>query len=296
MASNNSVKGGVMVYRYRVVACGALAGIFVWTGQASAGWVIDQVMKGGGEGTRQQVLLQANRIKTLMLGEDGAPVVAVILDLNAETITQVDYKRKHYISTTVQEFGQMLQGVQQAMSGEMAEAMKQVLEQMKDMPEEQRKMVEQMMRSRMPKTGPSPQDCVEPKVELKKTDQQATIAGYPAVRYDVLADGKPESELWLASGIAAWREMDPQKLQRFVSEMAKLLPRCVSVKGQHGFHRDDPAWKLASEGYPVRTVHHSDGEVTIEVVKAESRSVPAAEFQPPAGFVRTTLLEMMEHQ
>ena len=190
----------------------------------------------------------------------------------------------------------MIQGVQQAMSGEMAEAMKQMLEQMKDMPEEQRKMVEQMMRSRMPKTGPAPQDCVEPKVELKKTGQQATIAGYPAVRYDVLADGKPESELWLASGIAAWREMDPQKLQRFASEMAKLAPRCGSVKGQHGFRRDDPAWKLASEGYPVRTVHRSDGGVTMEVVKAESRSIPAAEFQPPAGFVRKTLLEMMEHQ
>src|SRR3990172_5110848 len=110
MVSNDPVKGGVMVSRYRVVACGALASIFVWTGQASAGWVIDQVMKGGSEGTRQQVLLQANRMKTLMLGEDGAPVAAVILDLNAETITQVDYKRKHYISTTVQQFGQMIQG------------------------------------------------------------------------------------------------------------------------------------------------------------------------------------------
>src|SRR3972149_6494005 len=115
--------------RPTAAASGALASIFVWTGQASAGWVIDQVMKGGSEGPRQQVLLQANRMKTLMLGEDGAPVAAVILDLNAETITQVDYKGKHYISTTVQEFGQMIQGVQQAMSGEVAEAMKQMLEQ-----------------------------------------------------------------------------------------------------------------------------------------------------------------------
>jgi len=289
-----------MVYRYRVVGWGILAGIVVWSGQASAGWVIDQVMKGGGEGARQQVLLQANRMKTLMLGEDGTPSAAFILDLNAETITQVDYKGKHYISTTVQQFGQMIQGVQQAMSGEMAEVMKQMQEQMKDMPPEQRKMMEEMMedmmRSRMPKTGAAPQDCVEPKVELKKTGQQATIAGYPAVRYDVLADGKLESELWLASGIAAWREMDPQKLERFATEIAKLAPRCGSVKGQHGFRRDDPAWKLASEGYPVRTVHRSDGGVTMEVVKAESRSIPAAEFQPPAGFVRKTLREMMEHQ
>ncbi len=33
--------------RYRVVACGALASVFVWTGQASAGWVIDGGRQGG---------------------------------------------------------------------------------------------------------------------------------------------------------------------------------------------------------------------------------------------------------
>jgi hypothetical protein len=31
----------------------------------------------------------------------------------------------------------------------------------------------------------------------------------------------------------------------------------------------------------------------MEVVKAESRSIPAAEFQPPAGFARKTFQEMM---
>jgi hypothetical protein len=285
-----------MVNRYRVVGWGILAGIVVWSGQASAGWVIDQVMKGGGESGKHQVMLQANRMNTVMYGENGKPTVAFILDLNAQTITQVNYEKRSYTSSTVKEFAQLIQGAQQVASEHMAKAMKQMQEQMKDMPPEQRKMMEEMMRSQMPKTGPAPQDCVEPKVEWRKTGQRATIAGYPAVRYDVLADGKPESELWLASGIAAWREMDPQKLQRFASEMAKLAPRCGSVKGQHGFRGDDPAWKLASEGYPVRTVHRSDGGVTMEVVKAESRSIPAAEFQPPAGFVRKTLREMMEHQ
>jgi len=282
------------MFRYRVVPCSILAGVLVWTGQASAGWVIDQVIKGAGEGTRQQVFLQSNRMKTLMLGEDGAPSAAFILDLNAETITQVDYNKKHYITTTIQEFGQMMAGVQQAMSGHMARVMKEMQEQMKDMPEEQRKMMEQMMRSRMPQTETGPQDCPESKIELKKTGEQATIAGYPAVRYDVLIDGKPDSELWLAKGITAWREMDPQKLERFGSEMAKLAPRCSRAPGRLGLRGDDPAWKLANEGYPVRTVHRSaGGGVTVEVVKAETRLVPAAELQPPAGFARKTLKEIM---
>ena len=112
----------------RVVACSILASVFVWTGQASAGWVIDQVLKGSGEGARQQVVLQANRMKTLMLGKDGEPVTAFIVDLNAQTITQVMYHEHQYVTSTVQEFGQMMQGMQQEMAGQMAQAMKQMQE------------------------------------------------------------------------------------------------------------------------------------------------------------------------
>ncbi len=282
------------MFRYRVVAWSILVSVLAWTGEASAGWVIDQVVKGGAEGARQQVSLQSNRMKTLMLGEDGAPFAAFILDLNAETITQVDYNKKHYITTTVQEFGQMMTGVQQVMSGHMASVMKEMQEQMKDMPEEQRKLVEQMMRSHMPQTESDSQECVEPKIDLKKTGEEVTIAGYPAVRYDVLTDGKPESEIWVAKGMTAWREMDPEKLERFAAEIAKLAPRCGRAQGQRGFVADDPSWKLVNEGYPVRTVHRGGGSsVTVEVVKAESRTVPMAEFQPPATFTRKTIRELL---
>ena len=189
----------------------------------------------------------------------------------------------------------MMQGMHQEVAGQMAQAMKQMQESMKDMPPEQQKMMEQMMRSRMPQTEGAPQDCPESRVEMKKTGQQATIAGYPAVRYDILIDGKPDSELWLAKGIAAWRELDPQKLEKFAAEMAKLAPRCSRGQRQRGLRGDDPSWKLANEGYPVRTVHRSNGSTTIEVVKAETRTVPATEFQPPAGFTRKTFREMMQH-
>jgi len=75
--------------------------------------------------------------------------------------------------------------------------------------------------------------------------------------------------VWIAQGITAWREMDPQKLQRFAAEMAKMAG-CGA--GRAGAFGADPSWKLA---------------------KAESRAIPAAEFQPLAGFARQTLQEMM---
>lgn len=282
------------MFPYRVVASSILMSVLAWTGQASAGWVIDQVVKGVGEGGRQQVVLQSNRMKTLMLGEDGKPTGAFILDLDAQTITQVNYEERNYVAATVQEYAQMMQGAQQMASEHMAEAMRGMQEAMKDMPPEQRKMMEQMMRSEMPQAKPSPEECREPRIEIKKTGQQATIAGYSAVRYDVLADGKLESELWLATGITAWREMDPQKLERFGADMAKLAPRCGPAQKRYGLLREDPAWKLVSEGYPVRIVDRGGSGGTIEVLKAETRTVPASEFQPPAGFAKKTFREMMQ--
>ena len=67
--------------RYRIFVCGIVTGIFAWTGLASAGWVIDQAVKGKGDGGKQQVLLQSNQMKTLILGPDGTSRTAFILDL-----------------------------------------------------------------------------------------------------------------------------------------------------------------------------------------------------------------------
>lgn len=265
------------MFSYRVVAWSILAGVLTWTGQASAGWVIEEVVKGGGEGSQQQMLLQANRMKTVTL-EGGKPTNAFILDLNAEIITQVDYQERHYFTATIQEYVQTFRGMMAGMTKEMQEALK-------EMPPEQRQMAEQTMRSQME------QPCREPRIELRKTGQQATIAGYPAVRYDLLVDGKLESEVWIAKGITAWRELDPQKWERYAAEMARLAG-CPG-QGRQGLLGSDPSWKLAGEGYWVRTVDRSGSGGTVEVVKAEIRTIPAAEFQPPPSFARKTLREMM---
>lgn len=278
------------MFRYRIVAWAAVAAIFVGAGQATAGWVIDQAVKGDAEGGRMQMLLQANRMKHLVLGPDGKPMMAFIMDLNAETITQVDYQARRYTTATIQEYSQMMRGMQQAASGHMAQAMQQMQEALKDMPPEQRQMMEQMMRSQGPQAAPTAQECREPRIEMRRTGQQATIAGYPAVRFDVYSDGKQDSEVWIAKGITAWREVDPQKMERFANEMAKAVGCGQQRAGVPG---SDASWKLAGEGYPVRTVSRGGGGGTMEVVKAESRSIPAAEFQPPAGFARKTLREMM---
>ncbi len=256
-----------------------------WIGEASAGWVIDQAAKGDSEGHKHQVMFQANQMKWVVLGSDGKPVSASIMDLNAETLTHVNYREQTYLSATVQEYVQMSQDAMKKASSAMEEAMKK-------MPPEQRKKMEEMMGSRMSQGS---QACPEPKkYEFRKTGQDATIAGYQAVGYEMVVDGKPKSELWVAKDITAWKELDPKKLERFMTDLTKTIPRCgPGQKGQAGLGRDQ-AWKLASAGYPVRTVDR-EGQTKMEVVKAESRSIPASEFQPPANFAKKTLSDMMKH-
>ena len=78
----------------------SILSILGWTCQTSAGWVIDQAEKGGGDAGKQQIMLQANQMKTVMLGPDGKPESAFIMDLNTETFTQVNYPEGSYMTAT----------------------------------------------------------------------------------------------------------------------------------------------------------------------------------------------------
>jgi hypothetical protein len=259
-----------------------LLAVLLWAAPAAAGWLIEQVTRGETAG-KQVVMLQANRMKTLVLDEKGQPAMAFIVDLDAQTLTQVDYGQRQYATATAEEYSEMMRGMMAGATAQMEQALK-------DLPPDQRKMMEQMMRSQMGQAGRSQADCREPRVEVRRTGEQATVAGHAAVRYEVLADGNPRSELWIAKSLPAWRELDSKKLERFATTMAKGVSCGADRPGLPGA---DPSWKAAGEGYPMRTVSRKDRGGTVEVVKAESRVLPAAEFQPPAGFARKALNELM---
>ena len=281
-----------------VMAAALLGTLAATTAPASAGWVIDQVMKGGGDdNNRQRLFLQQNRLKTLVM--DGANVTnAVVMDLDAQTITQIDYKQRAYTTATAAEYAALMrQGFEKMgeAAGQMQSQMKELEEQLKNLPPEQRRQIEAMMKQaqgaqRSPaQPQAKPEDCTPDKVDVKRTGKNITVAGYEASGYQVFTNGKLDSEVWIAPAITAAREIDPQKLERMMKEMMKALPHCPPRGQMFGA---DPMWKLMKDGYPVRSVDKDGGSV-IEVVKAESRSLGATEFQAPSGFARKTLQEMM---
>ena len=263
---------------------------------AHAGWVIDQTVKTktGGDGTSQQRLfLQANRLKVVST-EGPRTTQAVVMDLDTQTITQIDYKERTYTTATAQEYADLMRQGFKAMNeqmGQMQTQMKEMEEQLKTLPPEQRRAIEAMMKQAQQSAGQAPkkpEECVPDKVDVKSTGKRLTVAGYDASGYQVFSNGDFDAEVYIAPGITAVREIDPKKLERMVTEMTKALPQCPARGGMFGA---DPMWKLMKDGYPVRSVG-KDGATT-EVVKAESRSLGANEFEPPTGFARKTLKETM---
>jgi hypothetical protein len=253
---------------------------------AWAGWVIDEMVRGSGsERHAQRLFLQSNQLKSVSLA-GGKPTQAMIMDLEAQTITHVDYERRAYMTATVREYADaMREGLQGS-----RDAMAQMQEQLKHLPPEQRRQIEEMMRAQgAPRPGPSPSECVSSKIDIKATGKRMTVAGFEASGYEIFNNDVLDSEVWIAPAISAVREIDPQKLERMVKEMMAAFPQCPP-KGQ--MFGADPVWRLMKDGYPVRSTDKSHGHMT-EVTKAESRSLGGAEFQAPAGFTRKTLKEMM---
>ena len=280
-----------------LAACAMLAATPAW-----AGWVIDEVVKGGADDKgRQRLFLQANRLKIVTF-EGTQTTEATVLDLEAQTITSIDYKARSYTTATAKEYAEVMRaGLQQmgeALGGQQNAILKEMQESMKDMDPEMKNMVEGMMRpagqEAKKQAAAAPRltaaDCAPDKVDIKSTGKRATVAGYDATGYQIFTNGTLDSEVFIAPAITAVREIDPQKLERLVTEMTRALPQCPP-RGQ--VFGADPVWKLMKNGYPVRSSESNGGSVT-EVVKAESRSIGAGEFQPPAGFARKSLKELME--
>jgi hypothetical protein len=222
-----------------------------------------------------------------------------MMDLDAQTITQIDYKDRTYTTATAKEYAEAMsegfKAMGDAVGGQMQSQLKEMEEQLKQLPPEQRRAIEAMMKQTQQSAAKqtpqklSPEACAPDKTDIKRTGTTVTVAGYAATGYQIFTNGKLDSEVWIAPAITAVREIDPAKLERMVSDMLKALPHCPP-KGQ--MFGADPIWKLMKDGYPVRSVEKDGGTVT-EVVKAESRSLGAGEFQPPAGFARKSLKEMM---
>ena len=110
---------------------------FLLAAQANAGWVIEQVTRSGGTAPagnvgpdRQVVTMSANRMKRTSVDPNGKPTTAWIMDLEARSLSRIDYQRQTVATGTVQDYADSMQAARTQMTA----AMKQMQQVLKDMP------------------------------------------------------------------------------------------------------------------------------------------------------------------
>jgi hypothetical protein len=210
-----------------------------------------------------------------MRAEQAAADGAVMIFKN-RTLYTVQPKSRSY---RVMDQAQMDQ-----MGTRLASARKQMEGKMASMPPEQRAMVEKMLANM--DGGAAGAAAQGPKRVLKNTGRTETVAGIKCSVWEVSYNGKKDEELCAASASALPGGDDVTKTLREVGEMMKGF---VQGMGGGKGNKAASAWRDMEtlKGYPILSRDFSaDGKVTSEtrLTLAKSQSVPAAQFEVPAGF------------
>jgi Domain of unknown function (DUF4412) len=198
-----------------------------------------------------------------------------------------DAGRRLYWEGTVEEYCQ-------AVRGTMAAAEQQMAEHLKNMPPAQREQVEQMMKQMQ--RGGGAAGGPAPRVSVERTGETETIAGLPARKYHVLADGKLYEELWLTTDTALLRELD---LGRAPDTFGRMFA-CLAGIGSGGerVEASGEYRQIFAQGWPLKAVYHGERGAAgrVLVTRMEQREFPEGDFTPPAGFRAAPLGEIFGRQ
>jgi hypothetical protein len=187
-----------------------------------------------------------------------------IIRLDQEKMFMVDVKRKRYHEMTFSEMESMVKGVDARMQ--------EVEKQMEQLPPEQRKMMEGMM-------GKMHKKKEKKALEVVKAGESKIINGFTCTKYILKRDGAEEGTIWATNDVgipaATWKEMW-KDMEQFGKRMAALMP-----DGEENIVEKS---RTMIDGFPIRT--ELKDKLTMTVTKVEKRSLPASDFEIPAGFTK----------
>jgi len=243
---------------------------------ALAGWVMEEVITvTGGPSTTNTIYMQDNKVKNVSGQKE------MMFDAEKGLIYFILPDRQAYWSGKPEEFQQ----------GIKAGTDKMMEEHIKQMPPEQRQAFEQYQKQMeaQSRQAAAPKKF---KVEVKKTSDQAKIAGYPGQKYQVWVDGVLKEELWLCPQLDFSDAGDPEKFRRLTEGM--------KGPGQEASYESSPEYQEITtdykKGYRLKSVNYDDsGNAGFgnEVRKIEKKKIPASEFQVPKGYRKLSITELV---
>ncbi len=222
-----------------------------------------------GETSRQEILLDADRMRVNITGKDSAgkdekTVVMFLTDGGRNRMVMLDKDKNEYRELDQQTMNQM----SQQMTGLMA----QMQEQMKNMPPEQREMMEKMMKGKMGKMPAQGAAAVRTTFTAKGS---GSVNGFSCTKYEGVRGTEKVSELCAAKpSDLKFSQSDFQvfdKVKEFMAGFQSAMANSPFGGGAGGTLRDfaDPGF----EGFPVQQTIFRNGQPEL---KMETKSVARA--------------------
>jgi hypothetical protein len=239
-----------------------------------------------------RTLVSKGRVKELG-GEGEGP--QSVFDLGAARAWMSNPERKIYWEGTIDELCATIRETASTMAKQMEQS---IDSQLAKLPPESRAKVEELRKSLAAKRAAEEQhEKPGPGViKIDRTAETATIAGQPTRKYRVLVDGKPYEEDWLTTDPALSKEFALDKASAVMSRVSACAASS-DPEGSHGKDVDEGRvyQKLYPQGWPLKAVSHAGGKTRTktEITDVKPQEVPESEFQPPAGFRKAPLGEVM---
>jgi hypothetical protein len=238
------------------------------------------------EGDR--TLVSKGRVKELA-GEGPQSV----FDLGTARAWLSNPNRKVYWEGTIEELCRTFRETAKSIAKSMEERMQQ---QMSKLSPDQRAQLEEFRKRLKEQRADAEKTAPEPGViQVERTDDTETIAGQPTRKYRVLVDGKLYEEDWLTTDPTFAREFALDKASALMSHVSTCAQSSDSHSRAGGIDEGKIYQKLYPQGWPLRTVSYSGGQARLktEIETIEKGDIPEKEFQPPAGYRKGALREVM---
>ncbi|HUI24566.1 MAG TPA: hypothetical protein VL403_00675 [Candidatus Kryptonia bacterium] len=146
--------------------------------------------------------------------------------------------------------------------------------------------------TRGPEKLPTVNAASLPKLVVRKTDEQAKLAGYDATKYVIESDGSLFQEVWLTTAFNINEDLDPKK---YVACQAKISAGMLgaSAGSFNALYRSPDYLNLVSSGVILKKVtHHIAGTYTEEVRSISRADIADNEFDTPSGATRVSLNDL----
>jgi len=262
-----------------------LLGVSLFASVASAGYRMTD--KEGDE-----TLVSKGRIKEQ--SSEGAGPESVF-DLATARAWMSNPDRRVYWEGTIDELCTTIRETAQAMAKQMEAQMNAELAKLTP---EQRAKVEELRKGVAEKRAAAEKQAAKKRgiIKLERTDVSEPIAGQPTRKYRVLIDGELYQEDWLTTDPAFAKEFALDKASEVMSRVSACAESGDPTGGRgKGVDEGQVYRKLYEQGWPLKAVAYAGGKARpkSEILKIEKRDIPEHEFQPPPGYTKSTLAEVM---